>query len=217
MQNKIIVTVGLKGGGGKSTVCANLAMHLVDKGIPVIVYDADIQQTLVRHRQRELSEHPDAELPYQLLPFSTANADEVKSNMQKLKEVPAVILIDCPGNINDACLQHIYAAADLAVVPTRYDFDNLDATVLFSEIFIKISKAKMFFVPNCINAIEERREEIQKARDIAKKMLEKYGTVTARIKQCVTVKCYSTIFPHDSYKRNAVKHAFEQIVEIVGK
>ena len=30
MQNKIIVTVGLKRGGGKSTVCANLAMHLVD-------------------------------------------------------------------------------------------------------------------------------------------------------------------------------------------
>lgn len=79
-------------------------------------------------------------------------------------------------------------------------------------MFTKISMAKKFFVPNCINAIEERREEIQKARDIAKKMLEKYGTVTARIKQCLTVKCYSTLFPHDSYKRNAVKHAFEQIV-----
>lgn len=60
MKNCIIVSVGLKGGGGKSTVCANLAMHLIDQGIPVIVYDADIQQTLVRHRQRELAEHPDA-------------------------------------------------------------------------------------------------------------------------------------------------------------
>lgn len=79
MQNKIIVTVGLKGGGGKSTGCANLVMYLVDKGIPVIVYDADIQQTLVRHRQREQAEHLDVELPYQLLPFNTANADEVKS------------------------------------------------------------------------------------------------------------------------------------------
>ena len=93
------------------------------------------------------------------------------------------------------------------------DVGVLNATVLFYEMFINIIKAKMFFVPNCINAIEERREEIQKARDIAKKMLEKYGTVTARIKQCLTVKCYSTIFPHDSYKRNAVKHAFEDIVE----
>ena len=148
-------------------MCANLAIHLVDKGIPVIVYDADIQQTLVRHRQRELAEHPDAELPYQLLPFSTANADEVKSNMQKLKEVPAVILIDCPGNINDACLQHIYAAADLAVVPTRYDFDNLDTTILFADLFIQISKAKMLFIPNCISEIELRRPEIQDARNKA--------------------------------------------------
>lgn len=215
MKNFIIVSVGLKGGGGKSTVCANLAIHLIDQGIPVIVYDADIQQTLVRHRQRELAEHSDAQPPYQLMPFSTADAESVKANMAQLKKVPAVVLIDCPGNIQDACLQHIYEAADIAMVPTRYDFDNLDATVLFAEMFIKISKAKIFFVPNCINAIEERREEIQKARDIAKKMLEKYGIVTARIKQCVTVKCYSTLFPHDSYKRNAVKHAFEKIVGLL--
>ena len=57
-----------------------------------------------------------------------------------------------------------------------------------------------------------KHTEIVQARDIAKKMLEKYGAVTARIKQYLTVKCYSTLFPHDSYKRNAVKHAFEQIV-----
>lgn len=215
MKNFIIVCAGLKGGSGKSCVCANLAMHLIDQGIPVIVYDADIQQTLVRHRQRELAEHPDAQPPYQLMPFSTADAESVKANMAQLKNVPAVVLIDCPGNIQDACLQHIYEATDIAVVPTRYDFDNLDATVLFSEMFTKISKAKMFFVPNCINAIEERREEIQKARDIAKKMLEKYGAVTARIKQCVTVKCYNTLIPHDYYHRNAVLHAFEDIVEIL--
>lgn len=68
MKNCIIVSVGLKGGGGKSTICANLAMHLIDQGIPVIFYDADIQQTLVR--QRELAEHPNEQPPYQLVPFS---------------------------------------------------------------------------------------------------------------------------------------------------
>ena len=68
MKNCIIVSVGLKGGGGKSTVCANLAMHLIDQGIPVIFYDADIQQTLVR--QRELAEHPNEQPPYQFVPFS---------------------------------------------------------------------------------------------------------------------------------------------------
>ena len=68
MKNCIIVSVGLKGGGGKSTVCANRAMHLIDQGIPVIFYDADIQQTLVR--QRELAEHPNEQPPYLLVPFS---------------------------------------------------------------------------------------------------------------------------------------------------
>lgn len=51
----------------------NLAMHQIDQDIPLIVYDADIQQTLVRHRQRELAEHPDAQPPYQLMPFSAAS------------------------------------------------------------------------------------------------------------------------------------------------
>lgn len=44
MKNFIIVCAGLKGGSGKSCVCANLAMHLIDQGIPVIVYDADINR-----------------------------------------------------------------------------------------------------------------------------------------------------------------------------
>ena len=73
MKNFIIVCAGLKGGSGKSCVRANLAMHLIDQGIPVIVYDADIQQTLVRHRLREQAEHPNAQPPYQLMPFSAAS------------------------------------------------------------------------------------------------------------------------------------------------
>lgn len=46
-------------------------MHLIDQGIPLIVYDADIQQTLVH--QCELAERPDAQPPYQLMPFSAAS------------------------------------------------------------------------------------------------------------------------------------------------
>ena len=76
MKNCIIVCAGLKVGAGKSCVCANLAMHLIDQGIPVIVYDADIQQTLVRHRQRELAEHSEAQPPYQLMPSSAASMSQ---------------------------------------------------------------------------------------------------------------------------------------------
>ena len=78
-------SVGLKGGGGKSTVCANLAMHLIDQGIPVIVYDADIQQTLVRHRQRELAKHSDAQPLYQLMSYSAAG--ECREKIQKARAI----------------------------------------------------------------------------------------------------------------------------------
>ena len=213
MKNKIITFCSIKGGCGKSNLCANFAMYLIGQGIPVVVYDADIQQTLFRHRQREMAEHPDVQPPYQLMKFNTDNPEAVKANLEQLKQVPAVILFDCPGNIQDAGLQHIYAAADIAVVPTRYDIDNLDATVLFSELFTKISKAKMVFIPNCINAIEERREEVAAARDQAYNLLHKYGYITPRIKQSVTVKCYSTIAPLDKYQRMAVKYAFEKILD----
>lgn len=186
-ENKIILLVSIKGGVGKSLLCAHLATHLKELGIPVVVVDADIQQTLVRHRMRDLKKHPDAELPYVLQPLDTSDPEQVKVVMEQLKQVPAIVLVDCPGNINDPALRHIYAAADIAVIPTRYDADNLNATELFAGVFSKLSTAKMFFVPNCINSIEERREEIKEARDMAYSLLHKYGFITAMIKQGVSV------------------------------
>lgn len=209
---EIILLVSLKGGVGKSLLCAHLASAIHALDFPVIVVDADIQQTLVRHRQRELAEHSDAKIPYILQPLDTSNPEQVKAVMAKLKELPSIVLVDCPGNINDPALRHIYAAADIAVIPTRYDADNLDATDLFAGVFSKLSNAKMFFIPNSIVLQEERREEVQKARDSAKNMLEKYGVVTPRIKQGVSVKCYSTLFPQDYYQRLATEHAFEDVI-----
>ena len=36
-----------------------------------------------------------------------------------------------------------------------------------------------------------------------------------RLSRTQVVKCYSTIFPHDKYQRNAVKFAFEKILELI--
>lgn len=128
--------------------------------------------------------------------------------IESLKQVPAYIVVDCPGNINDRALAMFFQAADVAVTPVRYDSDNLDATQIFAEVFKSVSKARMFFIPNSIAAVEERRNEVQEARESAKNLLGPYGTLTARIKQSVVVKCYSTILPLTTYQRNAVKFAF---------
>ena len=56
MENKIILFTNIKGGVGKTTLCSLFATYLAQKGIPVAVMDADIQQSLFRHRKRELEE-----------------------------------------------------------------------------------------------------------------------------------------------------------------
>lgn len=217
MKNQIILFSNVKGGTGKSCLCGLFCSFLAEKGAPEMAIDADIQQTLFRHRQRELTENPDATIPWQLQPFNTSDMDNVKSVLESLKQIPACVIIDCPGNINDPTLSLIYKAADIVVVPTRYDSDNLDATCLFVDVFKVTSKAKMFFVPNSIAAVEERREEVMKARDMAFSLLGGHGYITPRIKQSVVVKCYSTVQSLTSYQRNAVKYAFEPIVESISK
>lgn len=217
MDNKIILFSNLKGGVGKSCLSVLFSTYLHEQGIPVMVVDADIQQSIFRHRQRELAEKPDSALPWQLQPFNSDELETVKSVIDSLKQIPACIVVDCPGNINDRALGMFFQAADVAVTPVRYDSDNLDATQIFAEVFKSVSKARMFFIPNSIAAVEERRIEVQEARESAKDLLEPYGMLTPRIKQSVVVKCYSTILPLTTYQRNAVKFAFEPIIEYIKK
>ena len=63
--------------------------------------------------------------------------------------------------------------------------------------FFKISYVRMYFVPNCKNAMEENHGVIQNTRNIVKEMLEKYGIIIAYIKQSVKREAllYRTLFP----------------------
>ena len=70
----------------------------------------------------------------------------------------------------------------------------------------------MFFVPNGIVSVEERREHLQQERDKAIELLKAYGIVTPRIKRSVVISDYNTLLPLTIYQRNAVKYAFEPII-----
>ena len=78
---------------------------------------------------------------------------------------------------------------------------------MFSETLEAHFGAKMFFVPNGIVSVEERREHLQQERDKAIEQLKAYGTVTPRI----------TLFPLTTYQRNAVKYAFEPVINELQK
>ena len=214
MDNKIILFTNIKGGVGKTTLCSLFATYAAEQGIPVAVLDVDIQQSLFRHRARDLQENNGKKsLPWQIKSVSTSDDEGVETLMEKLEKIPGWIIIDCPGNINDHALKYIFQAADVAIIPFGYDEDTLDATLLFCKIFRKVSQAKFFFIPNNIIISDERREAIKVERDNAIRILGNLGKITARIKHGVAVKSYSTIDPLDYWQEKAVENAFLPIIQ----
>ena len=211
MENRIVLFSNIKGGVGKTTLCALFTSYLAEKGIPVFAMDADLQASLYRHRQREKDADPDSSAPWAVEMLNTSNGQKLEETISKLKNVPGIVLIDCPGNLNDRNLEHIYRAADIAVIPMSYDADTIDATGIFVKAFKTISPAKLIFVPNRINTSEGKAEELRQ-RTQTTEILGLIGTVTPRIKQSVVVKRYTTLYPLDRYQSAAVEHPFDRII-----
>lgn len=212
MENKIVIFSNIKGGVGKTTLCALFASYLVEKGFPVFVIDADLQASLYRHRKREKDVDPESAVPWNVELLNTSDSTKLKEKMKQLKNVPGIVLIDCPGNLNDRNLEHIYKASDLAVIPMSYDADTVDATGIFVKAFKTVSHAKLMFIPNRINASEGKAEELRQ-RSQTTEILGLIGTVTPRIKQSVVVKRYTTLYSLDRFQSAAVEHSFNKIIE----
>ncbi len=218
MKNQIILFTTIKGGTGKTTLCASAATYLVEQGIPVIVLDADVQQSLSRHRHRDLASCIFKDIPWQVQFMNTTDLSAVQKLIETAKSLPCCVLIDCPGNITDSALKCVYGAANVVVVPFELNSDSVDATVLFAEVFKNRFSAKMFFVPNKVSAIFEKRGEIRKAREDAMSALNnKFGVVTPDIKLTTKMNGYSTLEWNNYEKRIAIRDAFEPIFKEIQK
>ncbi len=216
MKNQIILFCSVKGGVGKTTLCAAAATYLVEQEIPVLVIDADIQQSLSRHRQRDLQTQLFTDdIPYQVVFLNTTDINAVRNIIKRAIEARCCVLIDCPGNITDAALKVVYEAANVVVVPFELNADSVDATKIFAELFKKHFSAKMFFIPNKVSAVFEKRGEIRKAREDAQAFLKGLGTITPDIKLTTHMNGYNTLEWNNYHKRNAVKAAFTPIVEFI--
>jgi len=213
-MSKIILFSNIKGGVGKTTLCAQFAEYLSMKGVTIVAVDADLQASLSRHREREVEADSEQTVPWGIARLNTLDSKIVKTAMNEYKEQDGIVLIDCPGNLNDNNLAIIYAVADFIVIPMTYDVDTIDATGIFITVIRQQSKAKLVFVPNRINITEGKARE-REMREETISVLGRLGTVTPRIKQSVVIKRYSTLYPLDKYQYAAVEHAFNRIIEII--
>lgn len=214
MENRIVLFSNIKGGVGKTTLCALFASYLAENGIPVIAIDADLQASLYRHRQREQDVAVGVQAPWNVDLLDTTDSKQLKKVMTQLKKVPGVVLIDCPGNLNDRNLEYIYKSADTAVIPISFDPDTVDATGIFIKALKSISEAQLVFMPNRIITSERKSEELRQ-RAQTTELLGLVGTVTPTIKQSVTVKHYTTLYPLEKAQLDIVKPAFNKIMEII--
>lgn len=214
MENRIIIFSNIKGGVGKTTLCALFASFLAENGYPVIAIDADLQASLYRHRQREKDVAPDVQIPWGVELLDTANREHLERVMGKLKNVPGVVLIDCPGNLNDRNLEYIYKTADAAIVPVSFDADTVDATGIFIKALKTVSSANLVFLPNRINSSERKSEELRQ-RTQTTELLGLVGTVVPIIRQSVSVKRYTTLYPLEKNQLAAVEPSFARIIEVL--
>lgn len=215
MENKIIIFSNIKGGVGKTTLCALFASYLAEKGYPVIALDADLQASLYRHRQRETGVDPEAEVPWNVEMLNTADGEELANVIEKVRTIPGIVLVDCPGNLNDRNLQYIYKAADSAIIPISFDADTVDATGIFVKALKTISNAGLIFIPNRINVSERKLEELrQRAQTI--EFLGLIGSVMPLVKQNVAIKRYTTLYPLESKQHAALGPTFDLVIKELG-
>lgn len=120
-MGKVITVAQQKGGSGKTTVAANLAVAFARAGLSVALLDTDPQGSLGRwflaRRERGA---PGME-------FSTASAWGVSYECEKLKKLVDVVIVDTPPKV-DADLRPALREADLVLVPVASSHVDLWAT-----------------------------------------------------------------------------------------
>jgi chromosome partitioning protein len=121
-MGKVVCVAQQKGGSGKTTIAANLAVEFGRRGLTVALLDTDPQGSLGRWfmaRRQRLGEAG--------MEFSTASAWGVGYECEKLKKVADLVIVDTPPKV-DADLRPALREADLVIVPVAASMVDLWAT-----------------------------------------------------------------------------------------
>ncbi len=121
-MGKVLTVAQQKGGSGKTTLAANLAVEFRRRGLSVALLDTDPQGSLGRWfltRRERMGEAG--------MEFSTASAWGVGYECEKLKRQADLVIIDTPPKV-DADLRPALREADLVLVPVAASMVDLWAT-----------------------------------------------------------------------------------------
>lgn len=124
MTGQVITVAQQKGGSGKTTMAANLAVTLRAQGKRVALVDLDPQGSLGRWFMTRLESDPAL---CEGLEFATSSAWGVSYEVRKLAGSHDVVIIDTPPKA-DSDLRPALRVADLVIVPVAVSHVDLWAT-----------------------------------------------------------------------------------------
>ncbi|OSP56722.1 ParA family partition ATPase [Pseudoruegeria sp. SK021] len=135
MNGTTITVAQQKGGSGKTTLAANLAIELLGRGYRVAVLDTDPQGSLGRWfmtRRARTANEPGLE-------FATSSAWGVGYECEKLKKNNDFVIIDTPPKI-DSDLRPALRESDLVLVPVATSHMDLWATESVLEMVERVDR-----------------------------------------------------------------------------
>jgi chromosome partitioning protein len=136
---KVLTLVTQKGGTGKSTLAASLAVAAIQAGEKVFALELDRQGTLGRWIDRRSDDQPGFD--------KITSADALDPALHTLKSQGfSLVIIDTPGADSPAVTAAI-RAADLCLVPTQPTPADLEATTPTLEA-IQATRRRFVFVLN---------------------------------------------------------------------
>ncbi|GGG71380.1 cobyrinic acid a,c-diamide synthase [Salipiger pallidus] len=124
MAGSVITVAQQKGGSGKTTLSANLAIGMRQAGRSVALIDTDPQGSLGRWFMTRLEQHPEG---VEDMEFATSSAWGITYECRKLADRFDVVIIDTPPKA-DSDLRPALRVADLVIVPVSMSHLDLWAT-----------------------------------------------------------------------------------------
>lgn len=130
MSGKVIVVAQQKGGAGKTTVAAHLAVSLAQKKLNVVALDIDPQGSLTAWNEaRKNAGEGICHISFRAI----SDYWRLTSEIKKLRAVFDVVVIDCPPHAeNDAKIA--VKMADVVIVPIQPSPTDLWATAKTIEL-----------------------------------------------------------------------------------
>ena len=142
-MGKIIALANQKGGSGKTTLSANLAVLWANSEYKVAVIDADAQKSLTywfEARKKYYGEEPNG------INFYSFDARNLKEELNNIKRKYDFIIIDSPPSITFETIQ-IIKYSDAIYVPVQPSPLDLMATIPFLNIS-KLERKKTTVILN---------------------------------------------------------------------